>query len=201
MVFGSSLRVRRASDERRRVAASITFVSVAKETSARGRLVGSARAVHRRSRLHFGTGDWFAFGEPFFVACLPQLTHCLGTGSCPNHRLSAVGLSYALETINSTPRSRRSVVDEEAILGGLRSGEDLPDYDYEEFEAGSAGQDRRVMIPIGTHPEAVAGTLTMETTAFSVRPPMMSKDEGLAPIGAAPNQVSDKDIWTSSVWR
>ena len=37
------------------------------------------------------------FGEPFF---LPQLTHCLGTGSCPNHRLSAVGLSYALETIN-----------------------------------------------------------------------------------------------------
>ena len=30
----------------------------------------------------------------------PKLTHCLGTGSCPNHRLSAVGLSYALETIN-----------------------------------------------------------------------------------------------------
>ena len=27
--------------------------------------------------------------------------------------------------------------------GGLRSGEDLPDYGYEEFEAGSAGQDRR----------------------------------------------------------
>ena len=49
--FGSSLRVRRASDERRRVPASITFVSVEKETSARGRLVGSARAVHRRSRL------------------------------------------------------------------------------------------------------------------------------------------------------
>ena len=34
-------------------------------------------------------------------------------------------------------------MDEEAILGGLRSGEDLPDYDYEEFKAGSAGQDRR----------------------------------------------------------
>ena len=33
-------------------------------------------------------------------------------------------------------------MDEEAILGGLRSGEDLPDYDYEEF-TGSAGQDRR----------------------------------------------------------
>ena len=47
------------------------------------------------------------------------------------------------------------------------------------------------MIPIGTHPEAVAGTLTMETTAFSVRPPMMSKDEELAPIGPALNQVSD----------
>ena len=37
--------------------------------------------------LIFGTGDWFAFGELFFVACLPQLTHCLGTGSCPNHIL------------------------------------------------------------------------------------------------------------------
>ena len=34
-------------------------------------------------------------------------------------------------------------MDEEAILGGLRSGEDLPDYNFEEFEAGSAGQDRR----------------------------------------------------------
>ena len=41
----------------------------------------------------------------------------------------------------------------------------------------------------------------MEATAFSVRPPMMSKGEELAPIGAAPIQVSDKDIWTSSVWR
>ena len=51
MAFGSSLWVGRASDERRRVPASITFVSVEKETSARGRLVGSARAVHRRSRL------------------------------------------------------------------------------------------------------------------------------------------------------
>ena len=34
-------------------------------------------------------------------------------------------------------------MDEEAILGDLRSGEDLPDYDYEDFEAGSTGQDRR----------------------------------------------------------
>ena len=35
-------------------------------------------------------------------------------------------------------------MDEEAILGGLRSGEDLPDFDYEDFEAGSAaGQGRR----------------------------------------------------------
>ena len=34
-------------------------------------------------------------------------------------------------------------MDEEAILGGLCSGEDLPDYDYEDFEAGSTGQDRR----------------------------------------------------------
>ena len=50
--------------------------------------------------LIFGTGDWFVLGNLSFVACLPQLTHCLGTGSCPNRRLSAVGLSYALETIN-----------------------------------------------------------------------------------------------------
>ena len=42
-------------------------------------------------------------------------------------------------------RSHRSVVDEEAILGGLRSGEDLPDYDFEELVR-IAG----VMIPIGT---------------------------------------------------
>ena len=34
-------------------------------------------------------------------------------------------------------------MDEEAILGGLRSGEDLPDFDYEDFKAGSTGQDRR----------------------------------------------------------
>ena len=34
-------------------------------------------------------------------------------------------------------------MDEEAILAGLRSGEDLPDYDFEEFEVGSAGQDRK----------------------------------------------------------
>ena len=34
-------------------------------------------------------------------------------------------------------------MDEEAILGGLRSGEDLPDFDYEDFEAGSTGQGRR----------------------------------------------------------
>ena len=45
--------------------------------------------------------------------------------------------------MTSTPRSRRSVVDEEAILGGLRSGEGVPDFDYEDFEAGSTGQDRR----------------------------------------------------------
>ena len=32
-------------------------------------------------------------------------------------------------------------MDEEAILGGLRSGEDLPDFDYEDFE-GLTGQDR-----------------------------------------------------------
>ena len=40
--------------------------------------------------------------------------------------------------MTSTPRSRRSVVDEEAILGDLRSGEEQPDIDYEHF-FGSAG--------------------------------------------------------------
>ena len=77
------------------------------------------------------------------MVCLPQLTHCLGIGSCPNHRLLAIEFSYALERSMSTPRSRRTVVDEETILGDLRSGEDLPDYDYEDFEIGSIGQDRR----------------------------------------------------------
>ena len=43
--------IRRASDERRRALTSTAFVSEEKETSARGRLVGIARAVHRRSRL------------------------------------------------------------------------------------------------------------------------------------------------------
>ena len=34
-------------------------------------------------------------------------------------------------------------MDEEAILGGLRSGEDLPDFDYKDLGPGSTGQDRR----------------------------------------------------------
>ena len=32
----------------------------------------------------------------------------------------------------------------------------------------------------------------METTEFSVRLPMMSKDKELVPIGTASNQVSDR---------
>ena len=39
--------------------------------------------------------------------------------------------------MTSTPRSRTSVVDEEAILGGLRSGFTQPDFNYEDF-VGSA---------------------------------------------------------------
>ena len=35
--------------------------------------------------------------------------------------------------MTSTPRSHRSVVDEEAILGDLRSGEEQPDINYEHF--------------------------------------------------------------------
>ena len=32
-----------------------------------------------------GPGIGLLLGNLSFVACLPQLTHCLGTGSCPNH--------------------------------------------------------------------------------------------------------------------
>ena len=46
-------------------------------------------------------------------------------------------------------------MDEEAILGGLRSGEDLPDYNFEEFEAGSAGQDRRSDDPDRDTPRSI----------------------------------------------
>ena len=114
-IFGSVA----ASDERRRVPTSITYVSEEKETSARGRLVGSACAVHRRPRLRvslsllvwivvvsllvcetliFGTRDWLLFWGLSFAACLPQLSFRLGTGSCPNHRFSAVELSCVLAT-------------------------------------------------------------------------------------------------------
>ena len=54
-----------------------------------------------------------------------------------------------------------------------------------------------VKIPVGTHPEAVAGTPTMETIAFSVRPPMMSRHKEFAPIGAALSQVAGADSSTS----
>ena len=66
-------------------------------------------------------------------------------------------------------------MDEEAILGGLRSGEDLPDYDYEDFEG--------------------------ETIVFSVRPLMTSRHKEFAPIGAALSQVAGADSSTSSAWR
>ena len=54
----------------------------------------------------------------------------------PGHRL--VPESQVISRTSSM--SRRSVVDEEAILGNLRSGEGLVDYDYEHFEAGSTGR-------------------------------------------------------------
>ena len=56
-------------------------------------------------------------------------------------------------------------------------------------------------IPVGTHPGAVAGTPTMETIAFSVRPLMMSRRKEFAPIGAALSQVTGADSLTSSAWR
>ena len=34
-----------------------------------------------------GPGIGLLLGNLSLVACLPQLTHCLGTGSCPNHIL------------------------------------------------------------------------------------------------------------------
>ena len=54
-----------------------------------------------------------------------------------------------------------------------------------------------VRVPVGTHPEAVAGTPTMETIACSVRPLMMSRHKGFAPIGAPLNQVTGADSSTS----
>ena len=90
---------------------------------------------------------------------------------------------------------------DEAILGGLRSGEDLPDFDYEDFEAGSTGQDRRGEDPGRDTPRSRGRYTDDGDDRISVRPPMMNKDEELAPIGTPSNQVLDKDIWTSSVWR
>ena len=132
----AGLRVRRASDERRRVPASITFVSVEKETSARGRLVGSARAVHRRSRLRvFAFLLWFIsllvvvlwcvwVGNPdlwdrglvcfwgTFLSWLvcPQLALRLGTGSCPNHFPTRLRPSTAVVSIVSVPATASGCV-------------------------------------------------------------------------------------------
>ena len=58
-----------------------------------------------------------------------------------------------------------------------------------------------VKIPVGTHPGAVAGTPTMETIVFSVRPLMTSRRKEFAPIGAALSQVAGADSSTSSAWR
>ena len=44
--------------------------------------------------------------------------------------------------MTSTPRSSRSVVDEETIFGGPQVGEDVPDYVYEDFEESLAGGGR-----------------------------------------------------------
>ena len=92
-------------------------------------------------------------------------------------------------------------MDEEAILDGLRSGEDLPDYDYEDFEAGSTGQDRRGEDPGRDTPRSVADTPTTETIVFSARPLMTSRRKGFTPIGVAPNQVTGVDVLTSSAWQ
>ena len=64
VVFWLKFWIRRASDERRRALTSTAFVSEEKETSARGRLVGIARAVHRRARLRvsFSSLVCFSFG-------------------------------------------------------------------------------------------------------------------------------------------
>ena len=96
------------SDERRRVPTSITHLSEEKETWARGWLVGSARAVHRRPRLRVslcvGNPDLWDRGlvtvlGPFFCGSFtPTFPIAWGTGPCPSHRLSAVGLSCVLVT-------------------------------------------------------------------------------------------------------
>ena len=103
VVFWLKFWIRRASDERRRALTSTAFVSEEKETSARGRLVGIARAVHRRSRLRVsfsclvcfplvvvlwcvGNPDLWdrglvCFGEPFFCGLFTP------TNPLPGHRL------------------------------------------------------------------------------------------------------------------
>ena len=48
--------------------------------------------------LIFGTGDWYCFGPYFCGLFTPNFSNCLGTGPCPNHRLSDVGLSCVLVT-------------------------------------------------------------------------------------------------------
>ena len=103
VVFWLKFWIRRASDERRRALTSTAFVSEEKETSARGRLVGIARAVHRRSRLRVsfsclvcfplvvvlwcvGNPDLWdrglvCFGEPLFCGLFTP------TNPLPGHRL------------------------------------------------------------------------------------------------------------------
>ena len=62
--------IRRASDERRRALTSTAFVSEEKETSARGRLVGIARAVHRRSRLRVSFSRLIGFPLVVVLWCV-----------------------------------------------------------------------------------------------------------------------------------
>ena len=108
-------------------------MSEEKETSARGRLVGSARAVHHRPRLRvsfvllvwfdcgclvtclwetliFGTGDWLLFWGLSFVACLPQLFQL------PGHNFPVRLFPTTTSAMTSTRRSTRSVAGEGAGL-------------------------------------------------------------------------------------
>ena len=107
-----------------------------KRPRAAARLVGTSRAACCRPRLRvnpflvwfvflwllfsgvwetliFGTGDWFAFGEPFFCGLFTP------TNPLPGHRLvpeSHFVLAHNLAWISRQPRSERSIPERSRAL-------------------------------------------------------------------------------------
>ena len=71
-------------------------------------------------------------GNLSFVACLPQLTHCLGTGSCPNHteiktrgqRMNSSQVVDRDEAVKALVQSMESTAH--TGVGGQKSGKNVP---------------------------------------------------------------------------